>query len=188
MRTILITIQRILGLVFAVAFLGVLVLGTTLRYPEHYRVVMGAVRGEPVENFSWQISVPPGWVAYSGRSENQAVVATLPWRFWREKPALIVVYSLDRFEHLAYDEESWKESYVPYLRARGYRVVGTRNIPVAETQAFCVEGVNVNHPSELQIQCILSNDKLQLSFEGDRKYLPHFYQIAAQLREKPRQE
>ncbi len=185
MRTILITIQRILGLVFAVAFLTVLVLGTTLRYPEHYRVVMGAVRGEPVENFSWQISVPPGWVAYSGRNENEAVVATLPWRFWREKPTFVVIRSL---EDVTYDEEAWKRYEVPALKARGYRVAGTKYIPAAGMQAFCVEGVNVNHPSELQIQCILSNDKLRFSFEGYRKYLPHFYQIAAQLKEKPRQE
>ncbi len=185
MRTILITIQRILGLVFAVAFLTVLVLGTTLRYPEHYRVVMGVVKGESAENFSWQISVPPGWVAYSGRNENEAVVATLPWRFWREKPTLIVIYSLDRFEHLAYDEESWKRSEVPALKARGYRVAGTKYIPAAGMQAFCVEGVNVNHQSELQIQCILSNDKLRFSFEGDRKYLSEFYRIAEQLRKTP---
>ena len=185
MRTILITIQRILGLVFAGAFLTVLVLGTTFRYPEHYRVVMGAVRGEPAENFSWQISVPPGWVAFV--EDDQAVVATLPWRFWREKPTLVVVHSLEDL-HLVYDDTRWEKRILPYLRARDYRVVDTRNIPAAAMEAFCVEGVNVNHPSEVQIQCILSNDKLRFSFEGYRKYLPHFYQIAAQLREKPRQE
>jgi hypothetical protein len=129
--------------------------------------------------------VPPGWVAYSGRGENQAVVATLPWRFWREKPTLIVIYSLDRFEHLAYDEESWKRDEVPTLKARGYSIISTRNIPAAGMEAFCVEGVSIDHPSELQVQCILSNDKLQLSFEGDRKHLPDFYQIAEQLKKTP---
>ena len=188
MRTILITIQRILGLVFAIAFLVVLVLGTTLRYPEHYRVVMGAVRGEPVGNFSWQISVPPGWVAYSGRNENEAVVATLPWRFWRERPTLITVRSFEYLEFFRHDEESWRRSEVLALRAHGYEFIGARYIPAAGRDAFCVEGVGNDDETEMYLECTLFGAKLTFGFEGDRKYLPHFYQIAAQLKEKPRQE
>jgi hypothetical protein len=104
--------------------------------------------------------------------------------FFQAPPTVVFVPSTLP-EQFVFNKEkhysAWEQTEIQNFQKDGFQYVGGRSLLVAGKEGYCLEGVDPERKTQMNIRCILPGSRIYVNFSGEKRYVDAFYSIVESL-------